>query len=715
MDKLPFLRAAAGAGLALLLCSCASSDRMVRISPFSEKGKPSSLNYDSDRVNLWPMFYKDGQVMSVVWPVVDSDPKGFAVRPFYNHEGNEYSILFPYCAWNPVEDVGWAAPVYWRRKNFGVFPVLHKSEDHVSWAGPVYWSQWGYGFFPVFNHENNDISWAGPAYWSKWGYGFFPVFHKGNRISWVGPAYWSDRGFGCFSVFHYGHEFSWTSLAYFSEELNFAGPLWMNLKDSSGGVFPVYMQEGNSGWLFPLYNYRTSPSSVDFFMMFGALGMWTDSSVTKDFHYRFVNAFYTGGEHSAHSGFIPLWYYQRKNKDSLIVTPLAGYGWNSDSGEPYFENILGPVYIHAARNNFRSVMFPLYFQSGTKSDSDIAALPFFWWGNRGSGNFLDILGPVYYYKSRKIPDSPKSYSEHNFLWPSTCFNMENGETRDWYSWPLVSYKAGIPSILMFDKNLFSFMGPLGYMERRKPASQPDNEYGGRCDRYFLAVFSTESLSGAKYLPVSQCDGFDVRCSVINESIFRYLFFFKSGSADYRVWKKGCDHESLMKLLSATKDLALQCRQGNNGNNEKRTRELEDKRKKVVELSAKTGISVPETPDEKSGKELQDRLINEYCDTIPYLRFNFPLLFDYKGLEDDYKWDVLFWLADGERTKDKSRASVMKYFYRRESEGDTVKGMLFPFVTWKSAPGRSNFSFMWRVFDISQEEGKTSGHIMFIPW
>ena len=36
-----------------------------------------------------------------------------AVRPFYNRSGDEYSVLFPLAAWNPVNQDGWIVPAYW--------------------------------------------------------------------------------------------------------------------------------------------------------------------------------------------------------------------------------------------------------------------------------------------------------------------------------------------------------------------------------------------------------------------------------------------------------------------------------------------------------------------------------------------------------------------------------------------------------------------------
>ena len=111
------------AGL-LFLTSCASSKRMMRLSPFASKN-PKNVSYDESQVNLWPAFYNKGDFYAICWPVIDSDAKGFAVRPFYNQDGHEYSILFPLCAWNPVNGDGWALNTYWNKDCIGSFPLFH--------------------------------------------------------------------------------------------------------------------------------------------------------------------------------------------------------------------------------------------------------------------------------------------------------------------------------------------------------------------------------------------------------------------------------------------------------------------------------------------------------------------------------------------------------------------------------------------------------------
>ena len=78
---------------------------MMRVSPFS--GGNDILNPNPQRTNLFPFYYKNGNINSALWPLMDWDKKGFAFRPLYNQEGSDYSILFPLSAWDSVNKDGW--------------------------------------------------------------------------------------------------------------------------------------------------------------------------------------------------------------------------------------------------------------------------------------------------------------------------------------------------------------------------------------------------------------------------------------------------------------------------------------------------------------------------------------------------------------------------------------------------------------------------------
>ena len=258
-----------GAVLAvLLLSSCASSERMNRMSgilgsyekprgeriagfPARESGDTLSP-LDDSLINLWPFFYRNHLYTSLLWPMIDSDPYGFAVRPFYNQEGNEYSVLFPLCAWNPVNGDGWLASVYWNRKGFGAFPLFHHPRNPQELACyTLFWRCGGnYGIFPLARF-GTGISYTGPAWWFRsedyLSGGIFPLARfstENNSLNYAGPIWLWGKSFGVFPVFRYT-----------PEELSHVGPFWKDAFDHTFGIFPIFRyRNALDHFVFPLYS-----------------------------------------------------------------------------------------------------------------------------------------------------------------------------------------------------------------------------------------------------------------------------------------------------------------------------------------------------------------------------------------------------------------------------------------------------------------------------
>ena len=143
--------------LVLLLTSCASSERLTRMSGGviteysapkqyrlrSEKYQAKSRNFSSGKkishgkaaglddtlINIWPFFFASDNYWCALWPMIDCDPYGFAVRPFFNKEGNDCSILFPLSSWNLHNKSGWIANFVWEPNAFGFIPLTWQSNS----------------------------------------------------------------------------------------------------------------------------------------------------------------------------------------------------------------------------------------------------------------------------------------------------------------------------------------------------------------------------------------------------------------------------------------------------------------------------------------------------------------------------------------------------------------------------------------------------------
>ena len=85
------------------------------------------------------------------------------------------------------------------------------------------------------------------------------------------------------------------------------------------------------------------------------------------------------------------------------------------------------------------------------------------------------------------------------------------------------------------------------------------------------------------------------------------------------------------------------------------------------------------------------------------RFRIPALFSLPGLVDiSHKGET-------------SKANYFFFLYSYEKKPDSVKRDIFPGITWDSGENESGFSFLWRVFERHDRNGKKGGHVFFIPY
>jgi hypothetical protein len=87
----------------------------------------------------------------------------------------------------------------------------------------------------------------------------------------------------------------------------------------------------------------------------------------------------------------------------------------------------------------------------------------------------------------------------------------------------------------------------------------------------------------------------------------------------------------------------------------------------------------------------------------------------KFYNGDYNWHLLGVLAKGEKNGDRESSSVLHLLYRHRKEGKRSETLFFPFVSHVKDGENHRTSFLWRLFSIGERDGKTGGHILFIPF
>jgi hypothetical protein len=747
----------------LLLTSCASSKRMMRLSPFASKD-PIKIDYDESHVNLWPFFYNKGSFYSVLWPMIDSDWRGFAVRPFYNQDRNEYSILFPLSAWNPHNGDGWALNTYWKKKYIGSFPLFHLGDE--------------------------------------------------KKFNYILPVWWADdwKSFGIVG-------------AGFSDKLNFVGPLWFNTEDSCGGIFPIFHQEGGkNGWLFPLYNYKNTKDRFYLNLIFGVLGRFAYSPEKS--HYRFATAFYINKYRNHYQGFLPLYYYQRKrnkkllltplggsswnreaenistyilnafyvnkrqnnyhgivplyyyenwNKQKLLVTPLGGYGWDAKTGDNSFVNVLGPLYFRS-RNKKENTMletfcWPLYINSKKPEERNIGSFPLFWYTKGKNDGSFNILGPLYYHSYDKLNDK----SRYLVLWPLSFYMKNKSETnfgsfplfwsnknndrgflnilgpvyhhswkkdRSFYSvlWPLSFYSKGkyetdFGSFPLFwynkgkDSGFFNLLGLLwDYRWNERNWRVGSLLMLGGITHQYYDDYGLPGETDPRIIMSGRCGRFCNNTLKEKFSFWVFPFYFYD-KRKHIAWKKRADRKSLDEVGRALQKLyQLNSRIRKPPKNDMSVIEPPLKKltdmtyvehqieiNKVTPLLKKLDVPVLDLTDNKAIEKTRQVIRDKYCTSADSKRISVPLLYSYDEFDDDYKWDVFWFLANGKKEGGYEKISILRYLYCYEKSGGVVSRTIFPFMTYKSAPEKSKFSFLWRVFNYERKKDEVSGHILFIPF
>lgn len=418
----------------ILLSSCASSNRMMRLSPLRQSRHYDSLKsggvklteksivqFDrptgrnnfaerfDDRINIWPFLYKEGNFTSAMWPFIDMDPYGIAVRPFYNQEGNEYSVMFPLSAWNPVKGDGWAALYYWNRAQgmYGAAPFFH-----IKYDGDTFQKYFIFG--GLLNHYSvngeNDFSFSLLNYiqsrnGTKSYNTFIPLYlYKTSSNSW---SFWTMP-----TIYN-----SWREVkVHKSDEL-------VKENHYTSTFLPLYYYQYNNDnnyWLWVLNSYynRQDDNRAHAFMPLYLYNKAGDNSLLQ-----ILLWIQKDKKYFASRTLFPLWHcsYRKDNNDSYHVSPFYYYNSEGDTNKTLW--ILNYLYNRKGDQS-DSMLFPLYFYGNNpekqkeyllvlggllghynlnknqksmsilnfyKDDDNHALIPIYWY-NSENGKHLNVLG-----------------------------------------------------------------------------------------------------------------------------------------------------------------------------------------------------------------------------------------------------------------------------------------------------------------------------------
>ena len=392
------------------LAACSSESRLWRLSPFSDAEESSA-----ERANLWPVAWFDGNGGSLLWPLVDFDQHGFAVRPLVSRDDDDLDVLFPLSHFDTAAGEGWALNAYSFGGNRGVFPIANVSRDGFSWIGPAYWShgctddagRTGFGgLFPIA-HFNDTFGFVGPVWWQPDSdrYGLFPLFtHAG--LSWYGPFWWNREGpevssYGLFPLATSG-ETSWIGPAWWHAPKGDATDAW--------GLFPLVWskkdEQGESLTLLPLYHGGSDANGSRHALLVPPT--WWETSPSRQ--RQFVLPFYGHVEDEGESlTFVVPLFAKTQHGDATHWWTLLGDTWHAGEAD-------GTTGVRASGLN----VYPLYWSARSGERSRQMLVPFYYyreqgdarlvltpfggrgWDASGGSSFFNVLGPVYHHSEGTV-------------------------------------------------------------------------------------------------------------------------------------------------------------------------------------------------------------------------------------------------------------------------------------------------------------------------
>ena len=547
--------------------------------------------------------------------------------------------------------------------------------------------------WPLYYHNDDFTSVLWPLFdLDSRGFAVRPVYcQEGNEASLLWPlSGWDpDGGWAVNCVWRDGF-FSFVPLLIWSGKIRQVGPVWRTSTDETF-VFPIaYWKDSFRSWYFcPVWKIR------DDWGVFPVAWFIDDSRIIGPVWWR-------SSDHLSWGIFPIVWMMN----DFRMLGPV----WWRSSDHPswgvfpivWMMNnfyIIGPVWW--SRNGDEKGVFPLAGRYG----NNFCHIGPVWWQNGNHGVF-----PLYGWKKRKTGfdftigyplfqiEQSDDKSEGHVLWPVVRWYIRSdGAIRTWRIWPLVTY------------NDFDWYSPVLQISRTDKAKNAD------------------LLPNRSYTPFGK--GFSlgekVPCNELESTKSWFgtiLAFHESGTA--RVWKSADSRPELEKLANALShlDWAFQRRSWIEKDTQpeewqKAEANVAERKQKVAEQLARLdpALPVPENPEEL--ESLTRTIAERCCSEVDYFEHRTlgGLTSWYEQFGDDY-WGLFgFGTVFMRKYRDKSDFRILGYLYREKHDGDSSETLYPLFIDVKEAPGRYRWSFLYRVFSYENDNGRKSGHILFIPW
>lgn len=667
-----------------------SSGKMLKWNDPEAAGvKKATLNqdakrFDDDRVNVWPIFYKNFLIYSIVWPIGEINDVGWEIRPLvsidnYNESYHAMAYMWGY---NAKSSSSYLFPAYYMDRK-SMFSLLGGWGEDFSYIVPPF-------FIKNKNYKGDDILSA-----------LFPMsrFNLTTGESHVFPAY--IRGNDSLYTLLFGWD---------RELLYIVPPLFLNVKMKSQGkpdekdniyfvfwpfagfnttreesfVFPLYL-DIDKGFYSLLYGYGEKflyfvPPC--FVMLKYPEGntynfLWPLCSLTpsKNNYYSFPLFHYSDDKADGNFEFnylFPLgWGWDNRRASGSMFVPLYFDETTKGNGKRF---VLTPLFM--ANNNFEDFMTPLF--GWFKDGKDYYATPFFARNKYNESTDYEIMFPL---AKLRIMDKKEE-----------GIRQTQGHVFPFYSY--YQDKSGYDLDIMF---------PFIASGSRR-TGENNVEY-----RRYLPFYYDYSDSGYTHTNYAFFGKTGKNINGIVKSASYILPFY------YSRWDKAIRYEI---------DTAQPAKPEDTGKNAMQ----QNKKYKEVITACKSTFILPDilfSEDEEAGKydfsvvpfyfytQKDKSWITESTFLWLYTRRE---NLEKKSIDSQALW-YLYYYSHQDKTEteqERTTARILWKLYHREKLGDESNFDIFPFISYSENPKRSRFSFCWRLFNYEKTPESLKLNLFFIP-
>lgn len=727
--------------MVLCLGGCASSERMKRLSGnvFDEYSTPKiqrlrsekyhhalkfaadtkmgkiDLNFNKNLINLWPFFFRSNNYISLLWPMIDFDRYGMAIRPFFNQEGDDYSILFPLSSWNVNSGFGWAGPIVWSHNSFNIVPIMshiRNGNGSTLYYTPFYihtWEKnkpvWSYplrekmflefclGYYSQVKAidtekwrwlfcSNNDIKKLDSSMRYNLNKANIPIPESSDKLARLKEDIFSklpektSRVWGFFPLFHYSDNDNYNSL-------NIFGPL-LTLRKSKLGKIAVFISKYLASYTDKVYDVPPwgLQESGEHSLILPFMGFFRcrflcetpEVETLRNIYLKSSSQYFYRDRKSIEKS-LQKFYPNLKFPDSVVdKTTLCLYLDDLCEGKefPKFDRYVGgilPLFVYKFEpgvSNWLSLAL-ITLSENEKENSFFFSLPLLTYKKyTPKTKIFTIAGPVIWYSKYRKEERINRPIHHRNVFNPGLYSMV--EFQDDYAACALFYH-GKRSFYVAKNGVNS-----GDVEtiRKKLRSLP---------------WRYEDLNN--------------RVKNLQKRI-----------SQKQKWEPKNRLDELRKLLNLEEMRLEQVKL------KKDQAKLKSEINMLLDLGKKLDFPVPETAlySKKEANALADKLFERFAELRAVEDYGNSLFYR-KELycNGDYNYRLLFGLAAGEKKGEKEDERILGFLYRYRKDKDKSEKIIFPFITSQTQGKDYQYSFLWRLYEKHSFNGKVGGHILFIPY